>query len=317
MSRIHEALKRAEQEKTAKLSTAEPPEPLIATADIRGSMISSAPVAEDHADVPNPSTPLNDSSLRYEGLMKRCAQADWKSYSTLKLLGSGDNGKVGAERFRTLRSRLYQMASLRPLRRVLITSSLPGEGKTFIAINLAQSIMGQADRRVLLLDADLRAPRLHDALGAPSTPGLADYLRGEADEYRIIQRGRDTNLCFVPCGNRVSNPSELLLNARMKTLLDRVTPAFDWVIVDSPPVLPVHDAYSLADLCDAVLFVVEAGKTNYESAKKAASEFKKNNLLGVVLNRVEDKDASYGSYYYGGYGHEVMRSQRTGVLQLT
>jgi protein-tyrosine kinase len=297
MSRIHEALQKAQQEKAVKLSTSEPTEPLIATEQSRGAMMSSTQVAQDHVRVAIPSTPLSASNLCYEELVKRCAPVDWKSYSTLKLLGRGDNGKVGAERFRTLRSRLYQVAGVRPLRRMLITSGLPGEGKTFVATNLAQSIMGQPDRRVLLVDADLRAPRLHDALGAPSTPGLADYLRGEADEYSIIQKGRDINLCFVPCGKRVSNPSELLLSDRMKTLLNRVTPAFDWVILDSPPTLPVHDANSLADLCDGVLFVVEAGKTNYESARKAVSGFHKKNLLGVVLNRVEDQGASYGSYY--------------------
>ncbi len=152
---------------------------------------------------------------------------------------------------------------------LLITSSTQGEGKTFVATNLVRSIIRQADKRALLIDADLRAPRLHTALGAPSTLGLSDYLRGEADEYRIVQNSETPNLCFIPCGTRVSNPSELLLSERMKVLLETVTPAFDWVILDSPPSLPVHDASSLADLCDGVLFVVRAGETSYEIAKKA------------------------------------------------
>src|SRR5207253_8539272 len=113
--------------------------------------------------------------------------------------------------------------------------SVPAEGKTFVAANLAQSIVRQPDRRVLLIDADLRASSLHLALGAPSTPGLTDYLRGEADEFAIIQSGPDKNLCFIPGGNEVSNPSELLLGERMRHLLDVVTPMFDFVILDSPP----------------------------------------------------------------------------------
>ena len=187
---------------------------------------------------------------------------------------------------------------MRTLRRVLVTSSVPAEGKTFVATNLVRSIIRQADRRVLLIDADLRAPRLHTALGAPSTLGLSDYLRGEADEYRIVQNSVANNLCFIPCGTKVSNPSELLLSDRMKVLLDTVTPAFDWVILDSPPSLPVHDASSLADLCDGVLFVVRAGETNHEMAKKASSEFREKNLIGVVLNQVEQSETQ-GGYYYG------------------
>ena len=103
---------------------------------------------------------------------------------------------------------------------------------------------------------------------------------------------------MLPGGTEVSNPSELLLGDRMKKLLDLVTPVFDWIILDSPPALAVHDASSLADLCDGVLFVVKAGETDYQLAEKASSEFLRKNLLGVVLNGVE-KDASYGGYYAG------------------
>jgi capsular exopolysaccharide synthesis family protein len=212
-----------------------------------------------------------------------------------------DHGRICGERFRTLRSRLYQIAGTRPLKRVLVTSSVPAEGKTTVAANLAHSITRQPDRRVLLIDADLRASRLHHFFGAPSGPGLADYLRGEADEYAVIQNAIGGNLCFIPAGNEVSNPSELLLGDRMKKMLDLLTPVFDWIILDSPPTLAVHDASSLADLCDGVLFVVKAGETEYQLAEKASSEFLKKNLLGVVLNRVE-KDASYGGYYTGYAG---------------
>jgi len=209
-----------------------------------------------------------------------------------------DNGRIGGERFRTLRSRLYQIAGTRPLKRVLVTSSVPAEGKTTVAANLAHSIMRQTDRRVLLIDADLRVSRMHQLFGAQRSPGLTDYLRGEADECAVIQNGSEGNLCLLPGGTEVSNPSELLLGDRMKKLLDLVTPVFDWIILDSPPALAVHDASSLADLCDGVLFVVKAGETDYQLAEKASSEFLRKNLLGVVLNGVE-KDASYGGYYAG------------------
>jgi capsular exopolysaccharide synthesis family protein len=241
---------------------------------------------------------VDGAILQFDDLVRRCAHPEWKSDSALRVSLAGDSGKIVGERFRTLRSRLYQIAGTRTLQRLLITSSMPAEGKTFVATNLVRSIIRQADRRVLLIDADLRAPRLHGALGAPSSPGLSDYLRGETDEYAIVQNSIANNLCFIPCGSKVTNPSELLLSDRMKGLLDRVTPAFDWVILDSPPTLPVHDASSLADLCDGVLFVVRAGGTNHEAAKKASMEFREKNLLGVVLNQVENSEAQ-GGYYYG------------------
>jgi tyrosine-protein kinase Etk/Wzc len=118
---------------------------------------------------------------------------------------------------------------------LLVTSTVPGEGKTFVTSNLAQSIVRQPDRRVLIIDADLRCARLHTHLGAPSSPGLTDYLRGEVDEMAVIQQGQDGNLFLIAGGVEVTNPSELLLNGRLKKLIDRVAPVFDWVIVDSPP----------------------------------------------------------------------------------
>jgi protein-tyrosine kinase len=300
MSRIHEALRRAEQEKAAQLPVADRAHAARVAEEVAvplTSPISPNRLAEERIRAISPSPA--GGVLRFEELVKRCSHPEWKPDSALRVSLAGESGKIVAERFRTLRSRLYQIGGMRPLRRVLITSSLPAEGKTFVATNLVRSIIRQADRRVLLIDADLRAPRLHTALGAPSTPGLSDYLRGESDEYGIVQNSVANNLCFIPCGSKVSNPSELLLSDRMKALLDCVTPAFDWVILDSPPALPVHDASSLADLCDGVLFVVRAGQTSHEAAKKASLEFREKNILGTVLNQVESTEGQ-GGYYYGG-----------------
>ena len=238
--------------------------------------------------------------LTYEELIKRCSHPKWTLDARNSVFVGADSDRVGAERFRTLRSRLYQIAGTQDLKKLLITSSIPAEGKTFVAANLAQSIVRQPDRRVLLIDADLRASRLHQTLGAPSGPGLSDYLRGEADEFAIIQNGLEGNLCFIPGGQQVANPSELLLRDKMKDLLNKMSTIFDWVILDSPPALPVHDASMLADQCDGVLFVVRAGSTDSEIAQRVSGEFRNKNLLGVVLNRVDSAD-SYNNYYYG-YG---------------
>jgi len=304
MSRIHEALKKAAQERSAQLGAGLEGSVAQVAGEIRRSVGGESEVVPPAAPsrvtlAGNPAVPL-----QYEELVRRCAHPEWKLDPFNNVFQNSKAGGGGSERFRTLRSRLYQIAGTRTLRRLLVTSSVAAEGKTFVASNLARSIVQQPERRVLLLDADLRAPRLHAVLGAPSSPGLTDYLRGEADEYAVIQQGIEENLCLISAGSQVSNPSELLLSERMKDLLNRLTPSFDWIIIDSPPTLPVHDASILADLADGVLLVVQAGSTHVEDAEKAAEEFQKKNLLGVVLNQVEKSDF-YGDRYYNYYTESV------------
>jgi capsular exopolysaccharide synthesis family protein len=295
MSRIHEALKKAAQERS--IQPASLNEALELTAPTQP-----APVVReaDEPTAPPVVTPENIGFLRFEDLAKKCAKPKWNIDARMSVFEGNENHLVGAERFRTLRSRLYQIAGTRPLRRIAVTSSVPAEGKTFVTANLALSFVRQPDRKVLLVDGDLRASRLHQVLGAPRTPGLSDYLQGQADEYQVVQMGSDANLCLIPGGREVTNPSELLMNERLRKLLELMTPLFDWIIIDTPPTLPVHDASMIADMCDGVLFVVRAGSTDHQVAAKATAEFQERNLLGVVLNRVSH-GASYGGYYYGVY----------------
>ena len=306
MSRIHEALKKAAEERSSRLTTDGSPNFADVAGDVTRSSLAEQQLTRPqlHAEPRKAATDL--SRLQFDDLIKKCAHPEWKIDPRSSVFHGADDHRVGAERFRTLRSRLHQIAGIQPLKKVLVTSSIPAEGKTFVASNLANSIVRQNNRRVLLIDADLRASRLHRTLDAPISPGLSEYLRGDADEFAVIQNGLD-NLCFIAGGTAVSNPSELLLGERMKRLLDFVSPIFDWIILDSPPALPVHDASMLADLCDGVLFVVRAGRTDFEMAEKASSEFRDKNLLGVVLNCVEKGD-SYGSYYYGYPGTEKDRA---------
>jgi capsular exopolysaccharide synthesis family protein len=294
MSRIREALRRAAQEKERSGVGFDQAGLQL---DDRGSL---AP-AVVNSERDSPLTPSAEMpALRFEDLVKHCSRWEQRLAKDLDLSVCGDCGKIGAESFRTLRSRLYQISDARVLRKVLITSSLAAEGKTFAAINLALSIVRQPQRKVLLVDADLRAGSSHMILKAPNKRGLSDYLRGESDEFGVIQNNSESNLWYIPSGSSSQNASELLLSGRMKVLLDRVTPLFDWVIVDSPPALAVHDASSLADLCDGVLLVVRAGVTSHESAQMAAAEFRRHNLLGVLLNQVEKDELQ--ANYYGYYG---------------
>lgn len=153
--------------------------------------------------------------------------------------------------------------------------------------------------------ADLRAPSVHSMLGAPSTPGLTEYLLGESDEFAIFQRSSLGNLFFLPSGRPVKNPLELLGNSRLKALLERLNPLFDWILLDTQPALPVSDASLLSGLCDGVLLVVLGGSTRYDLADRAKQEFQ-NRVLGVVLNRATPND-TYLSYDYS-YGHDNSRS---------
>lgn len=296
MSRIHEALKRAAEERSTQTPAGLEADVAKVAGEIQRSVTGVCEVAGPAA----PSRVLNSGHqaipLRYEEVVKRCAHPEWRLDPLNSVFQDPRIGHGVSERFRTLRSRLYQVARARTLRRLLVTSSVAGEGKTFIASNLAQSIVQQPDLRVLLVDADMRASRLHATFEAPSRPGLSDYLRGEADEFEVIQKGMEENLCLIPGGSQVSNPSELILSERMKHLLDLLTPIFDWIIIDSPPAMPVHDASILAGLADGVLLVVQAGSTHVAIAERTAKEFQSKKLLGVVLNQVERFD-SYGHYY--------------------
>lgn len=305
MSRIHEALRKAEQERSAfpdleNGTLTQEPATISAPARKADSPIAAVEAASPVRETQNiPTTPAE--YVRFDDLRARCAHPRWSPDPNQNVFFNPALSPRGAEQFRTLRSRLYQLRSNRPLRTVLITSAIPAEGKTFVTSNLAQAIVRQPDRRVLIIDADLRCARLHVPLGAPATPGLTDYLRGEADEMSIIQHGTEGNLCFIPGGNEVTNPSELLSNGRLRNLLDRLAPVFDWVLLDSPPCVPVADASILAEICDGVVLVVKAGSTPLEVAQRACQELNGRDVIGVVLNSAEES-RMYGSTYYQEYG---------------
>jgi protein-tyrosine kinase len=306
MSRIHEALKKAEQERAA-VTAADSVVPqadqaFIASSERRNG---AAPLVTDVSisQTPITASPRSDY-LRFDDLRAHCAHPHWNIDPNVSVFFNPSLSAPGAEQFRTLRSRLYQLRGSGTLRTILVTSSVPGEGKTFVVSNLCQALVRQPDRRVLMIDADLRCSRLHVPLGAPAAPGLTDYLSGAADEMSVIQHGHEGNLCLIPGGSNATNPSELLANGKFKMLLDRVAPIFDWVILDSPPCLPVADASVLADMCDGVLFVVRAAVTSSEVAQRACQEMKTKNVIGAVLNGVKDDPAYGSSYYYGSNGKD-------------
>jgi protein-tyrosine kinase len=309
MSQIYEAMKKAQHERATDMSaeTLGQSGESTSVAPLGGIDVVAAMEASREQDILAGVPPFDIP--HFDELRTRCAHPRWRPDASMNIFMSPDEGR-GAEQFRTLRSRLYQIRRSQRLRTLLVTSAIAAEGKTIVAHNLGQAIARHPDRRVLLIDADLRSPRLHMPLGAPKGPGLRDYLRGDADEVGIIQYGQEGNLCFIGSGEGVTNPSELLSNGRLKALLERITPLFDWVIMDSPPCLPVADASVLADLCDGVLLVVRSGSTPAEISQRALQELQGRTILGVVLNAVTEASA-YGAYeYYTGNNHSEKKDAR-------
>lgn len=300
MSRIHEALKKAEQERAASQGSApleQGPVPVVDSPVLPDAVLPRVadPVASAPM-MPNFATPYS-----VETMLGRCPQLEWKPDLGTMLFMNGDDTKRGTEEFRTLRSRLYHMREKMSLKKILVTSALPKEGKSFTSSNLAQVLVRQHGRRVLLIDGDLRGPRLHLMLGTTPGPGLSDYLQGRNDEFSVMQRGPMENLFFIPSGTGIEDPAELVGNGKLKVLLQRVEPLFDWIIVDSPPAIPVSDAGVLAKACDGVLMVVRSNSTPSDVARKARQEFPEQALVGVVLNGTSDEAIPYARYYYETY----------------
>lgn len=300
MSRIHEALKKAEQERAA----AQGGQPSGSAPALAPEVAPAIPESIEYAPARGSGaafvTSLN-SAFSVDALLARAPQLNWKPDEKAMLFFNGNESGRGTEEFRTLRSRLYHLRENMTLRKVLVTSALPKEGKSFTSANLAQALVRQHGRRVLLIDADLRAPRLHLMLGTTAAPGLAEYLQGTSDEFSIMQRGPMENLFFIPSGNQAHDAAEMVANGRLKILLQRVESLFDWIIIDSPPAVPVSDASVLAKACDGVVIVVRANATPIDMARRAREEFPDQTLVGVVLNGTDSEMTPYSRYYYDAY----------------
>lgn len=289
MSRIHDALKQAGQDLESELDPLRKSPSHAGPAERFPDAIGSVKVAE--AEPP----PAGGMSL--ESWMEACPESEWKPNPESVLFASPETRKLGMEEFRTLRTHLSQMREKVPLETILVTSALPGEGKTFVAVNIALAFAQNKGRRVLLIDGDLRLSRVHAALGARRAPGLTEYLEGKVDVSEVLQRGGPGDVFVIPGGDGASNPVELVGNGRLKSLLHRLRPLFDWIVMDSPPCVPLSDASVLADLSDGVLMVVRAGKSPFDVVQQGGRQFRDKRLLGVVLNQVPPQ-AAYSAYYY-------------------
>lgn len=200
------------------------------------------------------------------------------------------------EQFRMLRGRLDSLASQRPLRTISIASANPGEGKSTAAVNLAVvSAMG-VDQQVLLIDCDLRRPRVHRSLGLEPTSGLAEILLGEASFEEARMKVENLSLDVLAVKGLPPNPSELLASDQMRHLIAEVGARYDRVILDTPAALGLPDAKIISELSDGLVMVVRADKTPKDDARIALEVLDRRRVLGMVINGVDNSRERYGYY---------------------
>lgn len=228
-----------------------------------------------------------------------------------------------AEAFRSLRTNLQFASVDRPLVKLLVTSPGPGEGKSTVAANLA-AVLAQSGKRVTLLDADMRRPRLHKLYGLPNRAGLSGlFVDSRSILDGVLQRTPAENLSVITTGDLPPNPSELLGSEKMNEIINQVMEVSDVLVIDSPPVMLVTDSAVLSQRVDGVLLVLRQGETNLDFARHSVEALRRvgANLLGVVLNGVPARSSRYGYYRYQGYsasyadyygedGHKPRKSRR-------
>lgn len=203
-------------------------------------------------------------------------------------------GSFVAEQFRTLRARLDSLAAQRPIRSLCITSALQGEGKTTAAVNLALVSSMSLERRVLLVDCDLRNPKVHRSLGLRPDAGLGEVLEGEATLEKAVMRVEGTSLDVLAVRSQPPNPSELLAGPRMRSLIEELVARYDLVVLDTPSTLALPDAKTVSELTDGLVLVVRADMTPKEDVEAALDVLDRRHVLGLVLNGAQVDEAYYG-----------------------
>jgi len=272
MSRIFEALQRSESERSGESF----PLPSEIPTQLLQSAVPAEPVA---AEFPTLRVSVSSAS---------------------RLVSLTSKESLGAEKFRFLGVRLRQLQQARQLRKVLVTSTIAEEGKSLVSANLATTLARRQQQRVLLIDGDLRRPVLERQFGLGKLAGISEWLRDDSSVLGNIYHLEGPGFWFMPAGHPPENPLELMQSGRLAELFEQLTSRFDWVIIDSPPVLPLADTSVWARLADGVLLVAREGKTEKKELQRGLKALEQANLLGVVLNSCSSADHSN---YYQRYGN--------------
>lgn len=278
MSKIHEALKKAQSE------------------------LKSPPPVVEHVEHMEVALPLAGSVALpppLDATVANMSRGSWVPQNPDLLLYGNNRDFIHLEAFRKLCSQLYLYGQTRLLKTVLLTSAIPGEGKTFITANLGITLARQKGKKILLVDGDLRQGTLARLLGARLEPGLVEYLKGQAALEEIVQRGPVGDLYFISAGGVTDHAAELLRGNALRMAMSQLTKVFDWILVDSPPALPVSDVSALGLVADGVLLVARAAMTDRDLVRKVRDMFPER-VLGIALNGVRRGDV-YSAYEYPSY----------------
>ena len=208
------------------------------------------------------------------------------------------SGAIIAESFRTIKTNIQYSSLDKNYQVIVVTSPNPGEGKTFISSNLALTL-AQGNKRVILIDCDFRKPSIHRRFKVSNTLGLSEILVGE-DSFKLLLKKYSDNLDIITSGHMPPNPAEALASERMYAFIEVLRNEYDYIILDSPPVLFVSDSQILSTKADGVILVVKCGKTNKEEIKEAYMRLKSINVnvIGAILNAIKIDSKKY-SYKYG------------------
>ena len=212
-----------------------------------------------------------------------------------------DSRSPGADRLRFLRMRLLELRELAKLKSIVITSPMSGDGKSTIAMSLATSLSDHGQRTVLLIEADLHQPSVGRSLGLRSKPGLAECLEDATDPLTLLRRIEPLGWYLLQAGSSRGNPTELIQSDAFKGVMEGLAPYFDWILIDTPPVIPLTDALSLSRQVDATLLVARADRTPREAIEQALTVIGRKHVLGLVLNGADSLGRLYSEYYYGRY----------------
>jgi capsular exopolysaccharide synthesis family protein len=216
-----------------------------------------------------------------------------------KLVCATDGESLAAEKFRFLAVRLRHLQQTRHITRLLITSSLPEEGKSTVAANLAISLASRGQQKILLLEGDLRRPAQARQFGLNKHPGLSELLQRESSPAMNICRLENLDFWLLAAGSPPNDPLTLMQSEKLALLLDQLSAWFDWIVIDSPPVLPLGDTSVWMRLSDAILLVTRPGITQKRELQQALGTLEQSKLLGALMNG--SMEAASSNYYYSRY----------------
>jgi protein-tyrosine kinase len=237
--------------------------------------------------------------IEFDGFLSKVKEIPFNVAPESHLIDLDRLHEMPGEEFRSLRTRLNHLQSQTHIHSIVVTSASPAEGKTFTAANLAMAQAQLAESAVLLADFDLRRPVIHNLFQTDRSPGLSDYLLDGVPLESVIKRIGNTNLHFLPAGSPVKNPLELLNLRQVKTLVEGLPRIFNWVVIDTPPLLFSADANLMSTITDGTILVVRIGATTYDNVIRAMQSLCENNVIGIVANgaRASELYSKY-TYYY-------------------